>query len=60
MGGVYCEDVEVAPLMSDTAADFSLAASTRGMAGVKPYAVDPEAAARLWTLSEQLTGLQAL
>ncbi|WP_353719132.1 hypothetical protein [Dyadobacter sp. 676] len=25
--------------------------------GVKPYSIDPENARRLWTLSEQLTGV---
>ena len=49
LGGVYCEDVEVAEPVE---ADF--AEST----GVRPWARDPEAAARLWTLSEELTGVQ--
>jgi NAD(P)-dependent dehydrogenase (short-subunit alcohol dehydrogenase family) len=45
MGGLYCEDVDVAELR-DANPDF---------AGVRPYAVDPESARRLWTLSEELT-----
>ncbi len=59
MGGVYCEDVDIAPMMPEATHDFSLAASTRGVTGVKAYAVDPGAAARLWALSEGLIGIQA-
>ncbi|WP_329468640.1 SDR family NAD(P)-dependent oxidoreductase [Streptomyces sp. NBC_01431] len=46
-GGVYLNDCDVAPLSRDDAP------------GVRPYAVDPEQAARLWTLSAQLTGTNA-
>jgi hypothetical protein len=62
MGGVYCENCDIAPLLSKEASalsQFSLAlrqASSTPL-GVMPYAVDPEAADRLWTLSEQLLGL---
>jgi hypothetical protein len=45
MGGVYCEDCDVADLMGPNPE----------YAGVRDYAVDQEAAARLWTLSEELT-----
>lgn len=45
MGGVYCEDCDVAELRE----------SNPGLAGVRDYAVDPEAAARLWALSEEMT-----
>jgi NAD(P)-dependent dehydrogenase (short-subunit alcohol dehydrogenase family) len=48
MGGVYCQDVDVAPILQD--------GSTSNV-GVQPYAIDPEAATRLWTLSEDLTGV---
>jgi NAD(P)-dependent dehydrogenase (short-subunit alcohol dehydrogenase family) len=48
MGGVYCQDVDVAPILQD--------GSTSNF-GVRPYAIDPEAATRLWTLSEELTGV---
>ncbi len=58
LGGVYCENCDIAPL-----ADEKATASTAGMpqqdqraSGVMPYAVDAEAADRLWSLSEQLTG----
>jgi NAD(P)-dependent dehydrogenase (short-subunit alcohol dehydrogenase family) len=54
MGGVYCQNSDIAPLVSD-----SLAANPIGsMAlGVMPHAVDLDAADRLWSLSEQLTGV---
>jgi NAD(P)-dependent dehydrogenase (short-subunit alcohol dehydrogenase family) len=46
-GGVYCEDCNIAALLP--AADPSFT-------GVREWAVDPEAAKRLWTLSEDLLG----
>jgi NAD(P)-dependent dehydrogenase (short-subunit alcohol dehydrogenase family) len=49
MGGVYCQDVDVAP---------TLPPDSSGNIGVRPYAIDPEAAERLWTLSEQLAGVK--
>jgi len=54
MGGVYCQNCDIAPLVSE-----ELAANPIGsMAlGVMPHAVDPQAADRLWSLSEQLTGV---
>jgi NAD(P)-dependent dehydrogenase (short-subunit alcohol dehydrogenase family) len=48
VGGVYCADCEIArELPSDDSTE---------MHGVRPRAIDPVAAGRLWTLSEQLTG----
>jgi NAD(P)-dependent dehydrogenase (short-subunit alcohol dehydrogenase family) len=48
LGGVYCEDVDVAtPVPADS----------EETTGVRPWAIDPEAADRLWTLSEELTGV---
>lgn len=44
-GGVYCEDCHVAAVDDQ---------SSTG--GVRTYALDPAAAERLWTISEQLTG----
>jgi NAD(P)-dependent dehydrogenase (short-subunit alcohol dehydrogenase family) len=50
MGGVYCEDCDVAePVPADSA-------STRG---VRTYAVDPAQAERLWEVSAELTGVNA-
>jgi NAD(P)-dependent dehydrogenase (short-subunit alcohol dehydrogenase family) len=49
MGGVYCEDCDIAE-----PADGPEAAS-----GVQPYAIDRDDAARLWTVSAELTGVNA-
>jgi hypothetical protein len=49
MGGVYCQDVDVAPILPD---------DSDSNVGVRPYAIDPEAAERLWALSEELTGVK--
>ncbi|MFF2362943.1 SDR family NAD(P)-dependent oxidoreductase [Streptomyces sp. NPDC058122] len=49
MGGVYCEDCDIAePAPAD---------GTR--TGVSAYATDPEQASRLWELSAELTGVNA-
>ncbi|MEU5773213.1 SDR family NAD(P)-dependent oxidoreductase [Streptomyces venezuelae] len=49
-GGAYCQDCDIAePATSDDML----------VGGVKPWAVDPDAAARLWDLSCELTGLSA-
>ncbi|MER6128520.1 SDR family NAD(P)-dependent oxidoreductase [Streptomyces sp. NPDC001795] len=49
MGGVYCEDCDIAePAPTDGA---------RG--GVKDWAIDPEQAARLWDVSAEITGVNA-
>lgn len=52
MGGVYCEDCDIAEV--STGEPVSPTA-----AGVRDYAIDPAEAARLWTLSAELTGLDA-
>jgi len=41
IGGVYCENCDIAAIKSD------------GDDGVRPYAIDPEAAQRLWTWTER-------
>ena len=46
-GGVYCEDCNIAE--ARPAADQSFT-------GVRPWAIDPKAAKRLWSLSEKLLG----
>ena len=45
MGGVYCEDCDIAAV---SAGDMSLPT------GMSPYACDPELAETLWVLSEEL------
>jgi NAD(P)-dependent dehydrogenase (short-subunit alcohol dehydrogenase family) len=48
LGGLYCEDCDIAPLAEGDAST-----------GVRAHAVDPEQAARLWKLSAELTGVDA-
>ncbi|XXF78958.1 oxidoreductase [Myxococcaceae bacterium GXIMD 01537] len=49
MGGVYCEDVDIAQ---------AVPADSPEPRGVKPWARDPELAERLWTKSEEWTGVK--
>ena len=46
MGGVYCEDVDIAAIRPP---------DTTGEHSVSPYAIDQEGAKRLWVMSENLT-----
>jgi NAD(P)-dependent dehydrogenase (short-subunit alcohol dehydrogenase family) len=48
-GGVYCEDCDIAEAVPGD--------SIKGT-GVRPWAVDPEYAKKLWQLSERLTGVK--
>lgn len=48
IGGVYCEDVNIAELATGDAVSK----------GVKPYSLDPFAAKCLWSLSEKMTGIR--
>lgn len=45
-GGIYLEDCHIAEEMTDTTV----------RRGVRPYALDPESAEKLWALSEKLVG----
>ncbi len=54
MGGVYCEDVEVSPILVE--ADNTPGRVSSDV-GVRPWAIDPAAAETLWALSEKLTGV---
>jgi NAD(P)-dependent dehydrogenase (short-subunit alcohol dehydrogenase family) len=48
-GGVYCEDCDIAkPWVEGMSANV----------GVRAHAIDPAAAARLWTVSESMTGVE--
>lgn len=47
IGGVYCEDIEIAPIASGDGIT----------AGVKPYSIDESDAKRLWKLTEEMTGI---
>lgn len=48
IGGVYCEDADIAPLQADNTSPK----------GVNPYSLDEASAKRLWTLTEDMTGLK--
>lgn len=52
LGGVYCEDCDIADPEDP---DSPLAR----FKGVKPYAIDPANAARLWALTAEITGSNA-
>lgn len=55
LGGLYCENAEVAEIDNgDIEHRYDTPWTLRG---VKPYSIDPENARRLWTLSEELTGI---
>ncbi|WP_262890536.1 SDR family NAD(P)-dependent oxidoreductase [Rhodocytophaga rosea] len=55
IGGVYCEDADIAELDSGNIEHrYDDPSSLRG---VQPYSVEEEAAKRLWKLSEEMTGL---
>ncbi len=47
MGGVYCEDCDIAPLRQPDA---------QTMDGVRPWAIDDAIADKLWDVSERMTG----
>nr|WP_121272052.1 SDR family NAD(P)-dependent oxidoreductase [Pedobacter schmidteae] len=48
IGGVYCEDADIASLCSDNASPN----------GVNPYSLDENNAKKLWALTEEMTGLK--
>lgn len=52
MGGVYCEDCDIAN-PTDSASPLAR------YQGVDAHAVDPEAAAKLWAVSAEMTGINA-
>ena len=52
VGGVYCEDCDVAD-RTDPESPFAR------YIGVDAHAIDPDEAARLWSLSADLTGVDA-
>ena len=49
MGGVYCADCDISPLVVNTSEQTN---------GVRRWAVDPSMAERLWQLSEHLCGIR--
>ena len=57
-GGVYCENADIAPISSKDPNNMTIN-DLKDDKGVVPYAIDPEAAYRLWELSEKLTGTKS-
>jgi len=56
IGGVYCENADVAPYDPDTYSSGTWKNNRFGMRGVVPFALDKASAKQLWILSEELTG----
>jgi NAD(P)-dependent dehydrogenase (short-subunit alcohol dehydrogenase family) len=55
LGGVYCEDCDIAALSPDE--DATSPGSGITASGVRQWAIDPEGAETLWALSEKMTGV---
>lgn len=53
IGGVYCEDADIAELVDETSPSPSVG-------GVRRYSLDEANAKRLWLLSEEMTGIRFL
>jgi NAD(P)-dependent dehydrogenase (short-subunit alcohol dehydrogenase family) len=54
-GGVYCENSDIATISSKDPSRMTIN-DLKDDRGVMPYAIDPDAALRLWALSERLIG----
>jgi len=56
IGGVYCEDADIAELLSD---DPSIQTSAKlHQSGVMDYSLDESNAKKLWALTEKMTGIK--
>lgn len=56
IGGVYCEDADIAELLSD---DVSIQTNAKlHQSGVMDYSLDESSAKRLWELTENMTGIE--
>ena len=58
IGGVYCENTEVAQLDLQKDDPRQRMHGVTRIEGVMPYALEEENAKKLWTLSEELTGVK--
>lgn len=58
IGGVYCENVEVAEFEPNFYNNGEWKSNMFGLKGVAPFALDKEAAQKLWTVSEELIGIK--
>lgn len=54
-GGVFCANSDVAPVFVENAGSDHAEAKKLGVAA---YAIDPDSAARLWSISEEMTGVR--
>jgi NAD(P)-dependent dehydrogenase (short-subunit alcohol dehydrogenase family) len=55
VGGVYCENVEIAEFDPNFYNSGEWQNNMFGLKGIAPFALDQESAQKLWTLSEELT-----
>lgn len=55
IGGVYCEDSDIAELLTENATKKTNAKIHQS--GVQPYALDEANAKRLWKLTQEMTGI---
>jgi len=55
IGGVYLEDVEITNYDPNSYNSEAAKINPPGIPGVAPFALEPEAAQKLWALSEELT-----
>lgn len=58
IGGVYCENSDIAAYDPDFYNSGAWQNSMFALKGVAPFAIEPEFAQKLWTLSEELTGVK--
>lgn len=59
IGGVYCENCDVAPIDdSDPSTTWAPEDATR-IPGVMPFAIDSKSARHSWELSEKLLGIKS-
>ena len=57
IGGVYCENTDIAVLDVDFDPTIDWRKNIESIKGVMPYALEKEATQKLWTLSEQMSGV---
>ncbi|UOE51382.1 SDR family NAD(P)-dependent oxidoreductase [Mucilaginibacter sp. SMC90] len=57
LGGIYCEDVNVASYDPEFYYSGAWQNNMFGLKGAAPFALQQDAAKKLWTLSEELTGV---
>jgi hypothetical protein len=58
IGGVYCEDADIAELLSE---DPSVKTNAKlHQSGVSGYSLDESYAKRLWDFTEEMTGIEFL